>query len=56
MKVPEIADVPVSQPDDIWQLGPHRLACGDSREWARLSADLAKLNLMIHLDRGALAT
>jgi phage terminase small subunit len=26
------------------------------REWARLSAELSKLNLITHLDRGALAT
>jgi hypothetical protein len=31
-EVPEIAEVAVSQPGDIWQLGPHRVACGDSRD------------------------
>jgi DNA modification methylase len=30
-EVPEVAEVAVSQPGDIWQLGPHRVACGDSR-------------------------
>src|SRR5579864_9530616 len=30
-EVPGIAEVAVSQPGDIWQLGPHRIACGDSR-------------------------
>jgi DNA modification methylase len=27
---------PVSQPGDIWQLGPHRLLCGDARQPADL--------------------
>ena len=27
---------PVSQPGDVWQLGPHRLLCGDAREAANL--------------------
>jgi hypothetical protein len=31
-EVPEVAEVAVSQPGDIWQLGPHRVACGDSRD------------------------
>ena len=31
-EVPEVAEVAVSQPGDIWQLGPHRIACGDSRD------------------------
>jgi DNA modification methylase len=31
-EVPEIAEVAVSRPGDIWQLGPHRVACGDSRD------------------------
>jgi hypothetical protein len=31
-EVPEIAEVAVSQPGEIWQLGPHRIACGDSRD------------------------
>ena len=29
---PELAEVAVSQPGDIWQLGSHRIACGDSRD------------------------
>ncbi|MBA4274950.1 MAG: DNA methylase N-4 [Alphaproteobacteria bacterium] len=28
--VPEVAPVAVTQPGDIWQLGKHRLICGDS--------------------------
>lgn len=28
--VPETPAVPVSRPGDMWQLGPHRLACGDA--------------------------
>ncbi len=31
-EIPEIAEVAVSQPGDVWQLGPHRIACGDSRD------------------------
>lgn len=31
-EVPEVAEVAVSQPGDIWQLGAHRIACGDSRD------------------------
>src|SRR3981189_2457881 len=31
-EVPEVAEVAVSHPGDIWQLGPHRIACGDSRD------------------------
>jgi hypothetical protein len=31
-EVPEIAEVAVSQPGDIWQLGPHCVACSDSRD------------------------
>ena len=27
---------PVSQPGDVWQLGPHRLLCGDARQAANL--------------------
>src|SRR5438874_5299863 len=30
--VPEVAEIAVSQPGDIWQLGAHRIACGDSRD------------------------
>jgi DNA modification methylase len=28
--VPDAGDAPVSRPDDVWQLGPHRLLCGDA--------------------------
>ncbi len=28
--VPEVGDAPMSQPGDVWQLGPHRLLCGDA--------------------------
>lgn len=28
--VPEVSDAPVSHTGDIWQLGPHRLLCGDA--------------------------
>lgn len=38
-EVPEIPEVPVTQPQDVWTLGSHRLMCGDSRE----HADVMKL-------------
>ncbi|WP_042427012.1 site-specific DNA-methyltransferase [Comamonas granuli] len=28
--VPEVSETPVSRPGDVWQLGPHRLLCGDA--------------------------
>ncbi len=31
-EVPDVAEVAVSRSSDIWQLGPHRIACGDSRD------------------------
>jgi DNA modification methylase len=31
-EVPDVAEVAVLQPSDIWQLGFHRVACGDSRD------------------------
>lgn len=31
-EIPEVAEVAISRPGDIWQLGPHRIACGDSRD------------------------
>jgi DNA modification methylase len=31
-EVPSIADAAVSAPGDIWCLGPHRIACGDSTD------------------------
>src|SRR4030088_657486 len=37
--VPEVADVPVSAGGDVWQLGDHRLLCGD----ATSAADATKL-------------
>ena len=29
-EIPETPADPVSRPDDLWLLGPHRLLCGDS--------------------------
>lgn len=37
-EVPDVAEVAVSQPGDIWQLGPHRVACGDSRDAGLVTA------------------
>lgn len=31
-QIPELAEIAISQPGDIWQVGPHRIACGDSRD------------------------
>ncbi|QND73645.1 site-specific DNA-methyltransferase [Tardiphaga robiniae] len=31
-EVPPISDVPVSTPGEIWQLGAHRVVCGDSTD------------------------
>lgn len=31
-EVPEVAELAVVQLGEIWQLGPHRIACGDSRD------------------------
>jgi DNA modification methylase len=31
-EVPEIAEIAISRPGDIWLLGDHRIACGDSRD------------------------
>ena len=39
-EVPELAEVAVSRPGDIWQLGPHRVACGDSRDTGTRTASL----------------
>jgi len=36
--IPEAPATPVSQPGDIWQLGAHRLICGDSTDPAVVAA------------------
>lgn len=36
--VPEAPSEPVTRPGDIWQLGSHRLICGDSREPATVAS------------------
>lgn len=36
-----VPDEPVTRPGDVWQIGPHRLICGDCRDpevWTRLLA------------------
>jgi DNA modification methylase len=40
-EVPEAQEIAVSAPDEIWCLGPHRLACGDATDAAVVSALLA---------------
>ncbi len=37
-EVPEAPAVPVSRPGDIWQLGDHRLVCGDAADPAVIKA------------------
>jgi len=37
--VPDLPEVPVSQPGDLWVLGTHRVLCGDSTK----TADVARL-------------
>ena len=39
--LPEVLDQPVTQPGDIWQLGDHRVGCGDSTSAADVAAVLA---------------
>jgi DNA modification methylase len=39
--VPEAPAVPVSRPGDLWQLGRHRLACGDATDAATVARLLA---------------
>lgn len=34
--VPDVPSVPVSKPGQVWELGPHRLVCGDSTDPAVL--------------------
>jgi DNA modification methylase len=48
-ETPEPAEVAVSAPGDIWCLGPHRVACGDSTDPKMVSALLgtAKPHLMV---------
>lgn len=31
--VPDVPDEPITKPGDIWQIGPHRIICGDSRDY-----------------------
>ena len=42
-EVPFVPDTPVSQPGDVWLLGRHRLACGDSTEAGTVERVLAGL-------------
>ncbi len=30
--IPAVPDTPRTRPGDIWQLGPHRIGCGDGRD------------------------
>ena len=39
--VPEMADVAVSQPGDVWLLGNHRLLCGDATDASSYQALMA---------------
>src|SRR6516165_1082137 len=39
--IPEIPEQPVTWPGDIWQLGDHRVGCGDSTDAVNIEAVLA---------------
>jgi DNA modification methylase len=39
--VPEVPEQPVTRPGDVWQLGDHRVACGDSTSAADVAPVLA---------------
>jgi hypothetical protein len=43
-EVPPAADVAVSKSGDIWKLGPHRVACGDSTDAGLVQALLVVLS------------
>ncbi|WP_240536122.1 hypothetical protein [Bradyrhizobium cosmicum] len=38
---PSVVEAAVSRPGDIWRVGPHRVACGDSRDAALVHSLLA---------------
>jgi hypothetical protein len=40
-EVPELNEIAISRPGDIWMLGPHRIGCGDSTDATMVSAVLA---------------
>src|SRR6267378_2124046 len=40
--VPEVPEQPVTRPGDVWQLGDHRVACGDSTSAADVAPVLAR--------------
>jgi DNA modification methylase len=40
-QIPDVGEVAISRPGDIWLLGPHRIACGDSRDDSLVHALLA---------------
>ena len=40
-EVPELAEVAISRPGDIWVLGPHRVGCGDGTDASVVAAVLA---------------
>lgn len=33
-EIPEAPAIPITQPGDLWRIGPHRLLCGDCRDLA----------------------
>ena len=48
-EVPEAPEEPVTRPGDIWLIGPHRLICGDCRDYAVVKRllDGARANVVI---------
>jgi len=47
--VPEAPVDPVTRPGDLWRIGPHRLLCGDCREFRAMARlfETAKANVVI---------
>jgi DNA modification methylase len=45
--VPSLAETPITRVGDIWCLGPHRLACGDSTNADTVKALIGELNPLL---------
>lgn len=48
-EAPEPPENPITEPGDVWKMGPHRLVCGDSRSRVVVAAcfNSQKANLMV---------
>lgn len=45
--VPDVPTEPVTKPGDIWQLGPHRIICGDCREFETVAKLLGETRVNV---------